>query len=215
MSFYHIPEKITLHYEVKRYYKTSVQIIDEAEINIEPGYFNDLKGLINSINNDLNITNTKFTILHNDHISYETNEKIDGEKDHYYLELDKTLQDILGFTNLDRLLTWKDSSPVCVSEYPADIKGAFPKWIFVYTNICEANIVGDVYATILRSIPIRYNNKVKSTDVFNHTFTNPNYVSLISNNFREIEIDLRNRLGKSLPFVNGTSSVTLHFKRVN
>ena len=44
-------------------------------------------------------------------------------------------------------------------------------------------------------------------------FSFPNYISLRRTNFRTIEIDIRDHLGKKIPFEFGTLTVTLHFKR--
>lgn len=86
--------------------------------------------------------------------------------------------------------------------------------MFVYCDLVEPRIVGDVYAPLLRVIQacgkpnsIRGESEMK-------TLSPPHYFPLMLTNFRTIEINIRDHTGKAVPFETGTLTVTLHFKRV-
>jgi len=89
-----------------------------------------------------------------------------------------------------------------------------PDKMFVYCDICEPYITGDVRTPLLRIVPveIRSHNYAFGANLVKH-FSFPNYIPMRRTNFRTIEIDIRDHLGKKIPFEFGTLTVTLHFKR--
>ena len=95
-------------------------------------------------------------------------------------------------------------------------RGIFDK-MFVYCDICEPYITGDVRTSLFRIVPveIRSYNYAFGANLVKH-FSFPNYIPMRTN-FRTIEIDIRDHFGKKIPFKFGTLTVTLHvnnnFKR--
>ena len=81
--------------------------------------------------------------------------------------------------------------------------------LYVYTDVVESRIVGDTLALLLRSIPIsgRHGDRVSER------FTNVHYVPLLRSNFHSIEVDIRDDMGRRVPFEYGRVTVTLHFRR--
>ena len=81
--------------------------------------------------------------------------------------------------------------------------------LYVYTDVVESRIVGDALAPLLRSIPIsgRHGDRVSER------FTNVHYIPLLSSNFHSIEVDIRDDMGRRVPFEYGRVTVTLHFRR--
>lgn len=86
--------------------------------------------------------------------------------------------------------------------------------MFVYCDLVEPRIVGDVYTPLLRVIQacgketsIRGGSEMK-------ILSPPHYLPLLLTNFRTIEINIRDHLGNPIPFEYGTLTVTLHFRRV-
>lgn len=86
--------------------------------------------------------------------------------------------------------------------------------IFVYCDLVEPRIVGDVYTPLLRVIQacgkensIRGGSEMK-------ILSPPHYLPLMLTSFRTIEINIRDHLGRPIPFESGTLTVTLHFRRV-
>ncbi|KYN09499.1 hypothetical protein ALC57_18386 [Trachymyrmex cornetzi] len=100
------------------------------------------------------------------------------------------------------------------STEPYSLWRGIPDKMFVYCDICEPYIIGDVGTPLLGIVPveIRNHNYAFGANLVKH-FSFPNYIPLRRTNFRTIEIDIRDHLGKKIPFEFGTLTVTLHFKR--
>ena len=81
--------------------------------------------------------------------------------------------------------------------------------LYVYTNIVESRIVGDTLAPLLRPLPISGRNG----DRVSARFTNVHYVPLLYSHFDSIEVDIRDDMGRRVPFEYGRVTVTLHFRR--
>ena len=81
--------------------------------------------------------------------------------------------------------------------------------LYVYTNIVESRIVGDTLAPLLRALPIsgRHGDRVSAR------FTNVHYVPLLYSHFNSIDVDIRDDMGRRVPFEYGRVTVTLHFRR--
>lgn len=88
-----------------------------------------------------------------------------------------------------------------------------PSFMFVYCDLIEPQIVGDVDTKLLRTVGI---NKTIYTYGSQQTvtFTNPHYVRVLIREFENIEIDIRADQGLPIPFVFGTLCIKLHFRKV-
>ena len=91
------------------------------------------------------------------------------------------LATVLGFDQ-DTLIEKKTSSP-----YPADINGGFSS-MYVYTDIVDAQFVGDLKVPLLRIVNIEgeYGNTVHAS------FRNLQYVPVKVNYFETIEVNIKN-----------------------
>lgn len=128
---------------------------------------------------------------------------------------------ILGFKlnwYFDKNTSWPytQGGPVreLIGASPSSLTRAIPHNLFVYSDICTPYITGDVNSSLLRIVPC-------NTEGYTYgsyrtvTFGNLNYIPLLSNSFRTIDIDIRDSEGKPIPFEYGPLNVTLHFKRVD
>lgn len=86
--------------------------------------------------------------------------------------------------------------------------------MFVYCDIIEPRIVGDVYTPLLRVIQACGKTNAIPGETAMKTLSPPHYIPLLLTNFRTIEINIRDHLGRPIPFESGTLTVTLHFRRV-
>lgn len=86
--------------------------------------------------------------------------------------------------------------------------------MFVYCDLVEPRIVGDVYAPLLRVIQACPTRKAIHGETEIKILSPPHYLPLMITNFRTIEINIRDHTGEAVPFAYGTLTVTLHFKRV-
>jgi len=91
-----------------------------------------------------------------------------------------------------------------------------PDKLFVYCDICEPYITGDVQTPLLRIVPVTGCGRdyEYGTSQVKH-FSPPHYIPVRQTNFRRIEIDIKDDAGQKIPFESGTLTVTLHFKRVD
>lgn len=102
---------------------------------------------------------------------------------------------------------------VCPSVGRAiDVDAGTPKSIFVYCSVIEPQIVGDEIVPLLRIVNTQYKTH-KFGEQVTQRFLNLLYVPVMMHEIRNIEIDLRDDTGNSLPFEAGTSAVVLHFRR--
>lgn len=94
------------------------------------------------------------------------------------------------------------------SPFKMDVKRLNNIFGFIYLDCIEAQIVGNTYANVLKIMML--DNNV----ICNHTIASPiHYVPLSKSNIADFTIHIRASNGKLVPFVNGTSQVTLHFKQ--
>jgi hypothetical protein len=82
--------------------------------------------------------------------------------------------------------------------------------IFVYCDVVQDSIVGDVKAPLLRSViaNARYGEDKREV------FSKPMYMPLRTNQFDTIRISIKDESGRPIKFNYGNSCVTLHFRRV-
>ncbi|CAB4044097.1 Hypothetical predicted protein, partial [Paramuricea clavata] len=113
------------------------------------------------------------------------------------------LATVLGFDQ-DTLIEKKTSSP-----YPADINGEFSSMMYVYTDIVDAQFVGDVKAPLLRIVYVEgeYGNTVQAS------FRNLQYVPVKVNSFETIEVNIKNDQNENVSFEFGKSIETLHIRQ--
>ncbi len=95
-----------------------------------------------------------------------------------------------------------------VGDQVVDIRQGFYS-LYVYCNVVEPHVVGDVLAPLLRIVPIRG----KDDDLVTRTYENVHYHKLQHRFFDALEVDIRSDSGKRIPFERGKVVVTLHFRR--
>ena len=81
--------------------------------------------------------------------------------------------------------------------------------LFVYCDVVEHVVVGDVKAPLLRTVNITG----KEGLTVNRIFQTVQYVPVQRKQFSTIEIDIRDDTGRPVPFQRGKVIVTLHFRR--
>lgn len=130
---------------------------------------------------------------------------------YHVLELNDKLSTIFGFP-LGKPIDMHNEWTV-PAEYPANLSLAFPDKLFVYSDICESYITGDVQTPLLRIVPVDYTNYIYGSTQ-TKSFSPPIYIPLQRTEFNTIEIDIRTDTGKPVPFESGPLTVILHFKRI-
>ena len=100
------------------------------------------------------------------------------------------------------------------SDFPVNITFG-SQLIFVYIDIIEYQIIGDVRAPVIKIIEterrLRNGSINTVTPIHHKTFTILDYMPILSNNIQNIKVELRNEAGKLIPF-NGTGKVIVGLK---
>ena len=100
------------------------------------------------------------------------------------------------------------------SDFPVDITCG-SQLIFVYIDIIEYQIIGDVRAPVIKTIEterrLRNGSINTVTPIHHKTFTILDYKPILSNNIQNIKVELRNEAAKLIPF-NGTGKVIVGLK---
>ena len=101
-----------------------------------------------------------------------------------------------------------------VGEFPVDITCG-SQLIFLYIDLTEHQNVGDVRAPVIKIIEserrLRNGSINTVTSMHHKSYTNLDYKPLLSNNFQNIQVELKNETGKLIPFT-GTGKVIVSLK---
>jgi hypothetical protein len=105
------------------------------------------------------------------------------------------------------------NSGTSVLRKPILMHGGSIDTIYIYSDIAERQLVGDVVAPLLGIVPIKAVRG--SRQVF--TFKSPTYLPVSKQDFSSIRVKLRTERGKPVPFPENSSNVVcmLHFRRYN
>ena len=119
--------------------------------------------------------------------------------------LGQTIQYMLGF-GIDK--TYAFTKSVTVAKYPPDITSGF-NTLYVYCDLIQPQIVGNVLAPLLRTVPL--SGEYGSTT--NKVFLAPHYLPLRSKSFDSVEIAIRDDTDQPVQFMFGKIIVKVHLKR--
>ena len=131
----------------------------------------------------------------------------------YGINLSRELLEILGFPQ-DVVLPHRkesDEQSQTFHEVPATFKSSIDRGfhaLYVYCSICKPQIVGDIYAPLLRTVAVKGKRNEHVTIAYNP----PHYVPVGIREISEIEIDIRDDTGGIVPFTFGKVVCKLHFK---
>ena len=81
--------------------------------------------------------------------------------------------------------------------------------MYIYSNLIESLVVGDVQANLLRTIVPRG----QPGDMIAEEIKIPTYHRLRTSIFSALEINIRGDTGQLISFASGVVRVTLHFRR--
>ena len=132
----------------------------------------------------------------------------------YALMLSYEIQEILGFdrnTPLAHKYEGKQDSDkfhIVEAQHASNVNRGFHA-LYVYCNICKPQIVGDIYAPLIRTVAVKGTRNQHITISYNP----PHYVPLGTREISEIEIDIRDDTGMKVPFTFGKVVCKLHFKQ--
>ena len=82
--------------------------------------------------------------------------------------------------------------------------------MYVYANILEPQIVGNVSAPLLRIV----NVEGKYPNIIDKVFDFPHYIPVLVKDISDIEINIKDDLNEYIPFLSGKVIIKLHFRRI-
>lgn len=98
-------------------------------------------------------------------------------------------------------------------KYPINLYLGLPSQLFIYSDIIQPQIVGDVMTSLIRIIPLDPTKYIYGAYKM-HAFSPAHYLPVMRREFDTIETDIRTSVGGKVPFQFGTSCVKLHFRRI-
>ncbi|KAG8236360.1 hypothetical protein J437_LFUL016580 [Ladona fulva] len=154
---------------------------------IPTGHYESIGEVVIAVNNVLSSTGLEEKIV----MSLDTNRRVTIHSG------PKTSMRVSNIWGLSRVQT------SCNSEN-RDLSLGYPSQIYVYCDIVEQQLIGDVVSPLLRIVSSNANVNHFGQDVV-HVFSRPFYLPVMKREFETIEVDLRTHSGDPLPFLYGTS----------
>lgn len=81
--------------------------------------------------------------------------------------------------------------------------------MYVYCNIITGQIVGDVFAPLLKVVPVGGEHGASVMT----EYVNPQYIPVLTNQLSNITLSIRDGSGDKIAFEHGRVTVVLHFRR--
>ena len=177
----------------------------QHKTKIDAGNYETVDEILEALNQNvvLNKNNVKFTVdqkTRKIHVACSSQDMIS-------LTLSSKLCLQLGFVPDVNILNK-------MSTHPANILLGLPSLFFIYTDIIEPQLIGDVLAKVLRVTVLDNAQYIYGVQRVRF-FSQPHYVPVLKREFENIEIDIRSNTGEKIPFEFGTVSVKLHFKKLS
>ena len=125
---------------------------------------------------------------------------------------------ILGFEDTQDRKTWNpefhmQNVGTFTGKHVADLNRGIHS-LYVYCDIMEPCPVGDARVPLLRIVPLKEtSNNSTSTMQCTQTFSHVHYHILRHRYITEVEIDIKDSMGRPVPFERGELMVTLHLRR--
>lgn len=178
---------------------------ETIEVKIPPSNYDSIQDVIELLNTHKLLSN-KIKFDYQKESNYVI--FVNLSKDILRVEIAPKLCRQLGFSPHDNIL----KKPIGVHK--ASIYLGLPPQIFLYCDIVDPQIVGDVMAPLLRVVSLDSSKYVFGVNRM-VTFSHLNYIPVMKREFDTIEIDIRSDTGYIIPFEFGTTCVKLHFRRIH
>ena len=187
------------NYETHLYYRDRTGFPSTAYVDY--GYYTSAEDLIKAINAGLVATGDlgdDIKLSYND-LTKKVSVKI---KNNCQFGPALPLSNMLGFGDEEPVIKEDTTAP-----YMVDL--TVVSTIYTYCDIVEPQVVGDVNAPLLQTVPV----EGTFGDTITKTFINTQYVPVQTKSFENVEILLRTDTGKPVPFERGKVVTTLHFRQ--
>ena len=180
---------------------------DDAEditpVSIPIGYYKSVEDLVHEINDCIleALNHTSVSLKY-----HKATRKVYLKTNGYDITFSTPLSQMLGFSTNKHSYLWYDKQTV--AEQQADLSRGFYT-LYVYCSLCEAQVVGDYYVPLIRTVAI----EGRDGDLIMKTYNNPHYVPVNTSKFDTIEINIKDDQGKNVAFESGKVLCKLHFRQ--
>ena len=130
------------------------------------------------------------------------------DQNYYVIQFVGGIHEVLGFKK--QLYSTEDIGEGKDADLSVDLERGITN-IFIYCDLCQQIRVGNTTAPLLR--PIAFNAH-KYGDMVHTHFINPMYVPINKSFIDTIEVKICDATGEPIAFVEGLTTIILHFKRV-
>ena len=172
--------------------------VDETGL-IPDGHYKSIPDLLRKLNRCM--TKEAQAKINFSYVANKRKVKINVPKEGYVL-ITGDIATTLGFEQ-DTVIEKETLSP-----YVADVNGGLSS-MYIYTDIVDAQFVGDVKVPLLRIV----NTQGNYGDNVDVSFRYMQYVPIKMKSFQTIEINIKDDNNENVSFGFGKSIVTLHFKQ--
>jgi len=173
-------------------------------LNIKSGRYRTVEDVISALHHCLAGFNMQSSVS----IFYDKTENycyIRIDANDIRIKLSNNLSNILGLEHKTYAFGETKGKRQC------DIAEGFTS-LYVYTNLVEPQIVGDIQAQLLRIVPIKERSKEPNQVV---SFQHVQYLPIINTGTESVEVVIRRDDGRKPSFQSGKVIVSLHFKKIN
>ena len=179
--------------------------------NVRTGRYENITGLVQEISNSLKKSNM------DDHISVMHDRVRDiffliFHDDNHSIKFGPDIAAIFGFSPNQYYSRLSPSMNFHAGATKPDVNQG-STMLYVYCNLCNNRCVGDASVPLLRVLPIRYNRKNDSKNVYEEVRL-PHYVPVATTDTDVVEIDIRGDDGKPVLFKGGKVCVTVHLRQI-
>ena len=168
------------------------------------GYYKTVKQLCDEINKRIAEREERENLVVFKY--HEVTRKVYIKTDDYEVSFSEPLAEILGFRSRFHDGSWYGN--FSLAERKADLKHGFYT-LYVYCSLCEAQVVGDYYVPLLRTVAIQG----QDGDLIMKTYSEPHYVPVNTSKFDTIEINIKDDQGEDISFESGKVLCKLHFRQ--
>ncbi|KAJ8019438.1 hypothetical protein HOLleu_41036 [Holothuria leucospilota] len=162
--------------------------------HIDPGYYGSMKDIFELLETNY--------LEHIKYVLHDKTRKLEIRlEEGAHVKFKGRLADMLGFQTEAPIVTQN-----ITLDRPVDLRQ--PHNLFVYCDIVEPCAVGHTRVPLLRVV----NVKQKYGEDVSMIFTNIHYHTVKQKYFDTIEMDIRDGVGRKVPFSRGNVIVTLHFR---
>jgi len=135
------------------------------------------------------------------------------------ITLSKELASLFGFANANfyhdtrtpAIKRSETGGTTVIAKYRMIPLPSFHEAIYVYSNIVEDQVIGNIMAPLLRIVDIQG----KHGDIICKTYDSPHYVPVLLKDIMQIEINLKTDMNELFSFMFGKVIVKLHVRRRN